>query len=83
MPVSLFVETCTRLELMQTDADAVQAREQLREAVERTALEQMAAGEILQQKQRLERNGVFRLHVMLECREMIAKTVEANWIEED
>ena len=83
MPVSLFVETYTQLELTQTDVGAVQAREQLYEAVERTALEQMAAGEILRQKQRLENNGVYRLRAMLECREMIAKTVEANWIEED
>ena len=83
LPVSLFVETYTQVELTQTDVDAVQAREQLCEAVERTALEQMAAGEILRQKQRLENNGVYRLRAMLECREMIAKTVESNWIEED
>lgn len=83
MPVSIFVETYTPLELTQTGVDALQAKEQLCEVVERTALEQMAAGEILRQKQRLEQNGVYRLRAMLECREMIAKTVEANWIEED
>lgn len=84
LPVSLLIETFTEREVNQVKADPDQVQRRLSAAVEETALAQMCAGEILRQEEAMTQDDVLcRLQVMLECREMIAETVEANWIEED
>ena len=84
LPVSLLVETCVeRMRTMQTD-DRLWVQQHLSDAVSDLAHQQMTAGEILQQRENLTlSDGLYRLSAVLECREMIAETTEANWIEKE
>ena len=44
----------------------------------------MIAGEILQRRMTLQnKDGCYRMASVLECHEMIARTVEAKWNEKD
>ena len=64
------------------EAAAVQLQQEmyLRDRV----LAAMNAGEILKQQLSMKRhNGYYQLQAVVECREMISKTVEAKWNKED
>ena len=84
MPIGLLVESYMDRDHLIGYADLQQAYSQLRNAVSQIAIRQMAAGEIIGQKEQwISEDPVLRLNTTLHCREMIAKTVEANWIEEE
>lgn len=84
LPVSVLVETYVAPELETGQLDAEQAQAILADTVRSTAMRDMLAGEILRlDMNALTDSGGHWLNAALECREMIAETVEVNWVKED
>ena len=84
LPVSLLVERLRPWQGSAVVLDREAASAMLTQRVEQTLLQQMQAGEILSHQVQLHRqDGCFVLISVAECREMIARTVEAKWSEED
>ena len=84
LPVSVLTEICI---LWDNDVEQildVDAQALLAASVSETAYGQMKAGQVLKRRQTLSaEENLWTMHVWLECREMIARTVETNWIEEE
>ncbi len=84
LPVALMIETVMSLETEQSRLDKSYAADLLTKCAVDAAMSDMQAGEILRNEWSMtEEWGVYRLDSVLECHEMIAKTVEAKWNEED
>jgi len=84
LPISLLVETCTDRLRSPARLTEDRAAMMLEETVEKTALREMIAGEILRRETSLlTERGAYVLTASLECREMIAEPVEINWIKEE
>ncbi len=80
-PVSLTVETFLPYEMETGTLAEPAAQLLLTDYAERAARQDMVAGEILKsQFVLMERDGCYRLSSTLECQEMIAKTVKADWL---
>ena len=84
LPVSILAETCILRGRNTERSTEVEAQTLLAASVAEMAAEQMRAGQILKQRQTLSAaENLWTMHVWLECREMIARVAEANWIEEE
>jgi len=84
LPVRLETQTAREYELAPAPLSAQCAGALLREGAERSVRADMTAGEILREKLQVSRGGgTYRLGGWLECREMIARTVRANFFEGD
>ncbi len=83
-PVSIVTETFRPYTVAAAQMPGATAQLLLEDYTQRTALGQMVAGEILESRSEMtEQNACYRLSAVLECHEMIAATVEADWIKED
>ena len=84
LPIALVFESSYLhfMSYQESDMQWVQAR--LRDVAASVVNEQMVAGEILQQRETiLLDDGILSVYVQFDCREMIAKSMETNWIEEE
>ena len=83
-PVCLVVETFTCYETAPVQTSEVEAQLCLEDYARTTTLASLVAGEILEPRFELtESGGVYRLSWVLECREMIARSVEFHLNEEE
>lgn len=79
-PVSVEIETRHFYETKTTDLSSDQATEILQTFTEQTAVNEMIAGQILQRRHQLiDYQGCYRLNTVLECHEMIGKSVQMQW----
>lgn len=84
LPISVLIETVKPCDLSVVSMERTEADAILRNCAEETAAADMVAGEILQRRMTLQnKNGCYRMASVLECHEMIARTVEAKWNEKD
>jgi len=84
LPTALLVERLRPWQGSPVTLDREATSAMLTRHVEQTILQRMQAGEILSHQVQLQqRSGCFVLSSVAECREMIARTVEAKWSEED
>ena len=81
LPVALVVETFSPYDLEAGSLSETAAQQLLSSFAEETARQDMVAGEILQRDFVLvKRDGCFCLSSVLECHEMIAAQIKADWI---
>lgn len=84
LPVSLTIETFSPYALQTGVLSEPAAQLLLSDYAEQKAAASMLAGEILDARHSLyTHNGCYVLHAVLQCREMIALPMEADWIKED
>lgn len=84
LPVAAVLETYVPCELSELDLDAAWTQGMIEHYIRQRIKDGMQAGEILQmQLQFSDCDRCFLLKGTVECREMIAETVEAKWNEED
>ena len=84
LPVTLVVETYVPYERHPAKLSQLDAQLLLEQTAEDVVKEDMVAGEILGEDSTLTlRGGVYTLHWEMECHEMIAKSVELDYSEED
>lgn len=82
-PISLVTETFRPYTQEAARLSSAAAQLLLEDFAQRTVLSQMVAGEILESRSALlEQDGCYRLSAVLECHEMIAAAVKADWMNE-
>lgn len=84
LPLSLEIETFTHYKMGEGKLSRKTAEEMLSGYVRSDVTRRMLAGQIQAQTYKLEeKEGLYCLEATLECQEMIARTVEAKWNNED
>ena len=84
LPLSLEMETFYPYSPAEKELGKEAAEVLLAEYALADAKGRMQAGEILDHRHKIEKKGgLYRMEAVLECHEMIARTVEAKWNNED
>lgn len=80
LPVSLDIQTVIRRQLVPEQVKQSDAEAQLRSFARQYLLEEMIAGRIVQHQAIVSQaQGLYRLQSVVECHEMIARSVDAEW----